>query len=163
MNEGQTVATDCGGPNFSSEPAHAEIGVCRITGLMRPDEVAADGLLTRGEKREILAFWASDRRAVPNAPTLRQLDNGAVVRIGDVLQALKSLNDTNTLKAPFAKRLQLLAGSAVRRTGRSGPYHRRSNFGDDDDPFSCLATPSGPRAGPLTGGEAADLSTSPAV
>lgn len=64
------------------------------TGLMHPNKVASDLWLTQAEKREILASWASDVRAVPDAPALRQLDNGAVVRIDDVLRALKSLNVT---------------------------------------------------------------------
>jgi hypothetical protein len=57
-----------------------------------PDEVLSDSSLTFDQKREVLASWASDARAVVDAPTLRQLDSGAVVHIDAVLWALSRLS-----------------------------------------------------------------------
>jgi len=45
--------------------------------LHHPSEVLGDPGLTVAERRAILADWASDARAVENAPWLRQLENGA--------------------------------------------------------------------------------------
>jgi hypothetical protein len=61
--------------------------------LMHPDDVMSNLQLTRAQKREILASWASDARAVPDMPALRQLDNGAIVPVDDVLRALNALDD----------------------------------------------------------------------
>ena len=49
--------------------------------LSHPDDVVSDPHLSLIEKRALLAAWASDAHAVPDAPTLRQLDNGAVVSL----------------------------------------------------------------------------------
>jgi hypothetical protein len=57
-----------------------------------PDEVLSDSHLTFDQKREMLASWASDARAVVDAPTLRQLDSGAVVHVDAVLWALSRLS-----------------------------------------------------------------------
>ena len=60
--------------------------------LAEPMAVVRDPTMTSGEKRAVLASWASDQRAVPNDPTLRRLDNGCGVEIDDVLDALKQLD-----------------------------------------------------------------------
>ena len=57
-----------------------------------PHEVVSDPTMTTAEKRELLASWASDARAVPNLPALRQLDNGNLVTIDSLLRALKRLD-----------------------------------------------------------------------
>ena len=41
-----------------------------------PENVLRDVNLTIDEKRELLASWASDARAVPDHPDLRRLDDG---------------------------------------------------------------------------------------
>ena len=125
-----------------------------------PNEVVRDPRLTFAEKREILASWASDVRAVLNAPPLRQLDNGAVVHIDTVLRALNFLSEqasktSRSLFAfpPFESRLPELPG-------HSGPIQRRSRSDDDDDdddPPPCPVVNAGPLGGPLFGGEAAEL------
>ena len=101
-----------------------------------PKEILTAGL-SIAEKREILSSWASDARAVPDAPALRALDNGAVVSVHEILDALRALDG---LKSPrvgpvkmnrFTRRrgfLELLA--AASRKGRSD---------DDDDPPPCPA------------------------
>ncbi len=68
--------------------------------FFHPDEVVEDLLLTRTEKREILASWASDLHAVPDAPALRQLENGAVIRLDAILTALQSLDDETSDAGP---------------------------------------------------------------
>jgi hypothetical protein len=48
--------------------------------------------MTFAEKRALLARWASDAHAVENAPALRQLDDGSVVELGEILRVLRSLD-----------------------------------------------------------------------
>ena len=98
-----------------------------------PDDVIFDGALSKAEKRAILADWASDARAVEDAPKLRQLDSGAFVYIGDVLNALRLLDDTashmsEAKQRPFGRR-------------RRAPTSRRTfkNEPDDDGPPPCAA------------------------
>ncbi len=62
-----------------------------------PSDVLAHPGLTVGERRAILASWASDAHAVEDAPQLRQLENGARVPVSEVLSALRTLDDL-----PFA-------------------------------------------------------------
>ena len=57
-----------------------------------PDEVVDDQELTLADKRSLLASWASDALAVEDSPSLRQLASGAVVRVDDIMAALKSLD-----------------------------------------------------------------------
>jgi len=99
------------------------------------------GILVSGlsiaEKREILSSWASDARAVPDSPALRRLDNGAMVVIDDILDALRTLDvsdleenadesTTDPERRPTGWWIQ-----AVRR--------RRPPDDDDDDPPPCPA------------------------
>lgn len=121
----------------------------RPTGFMHPDEVVDDPWLTPTQKREVLASWASDVRAVSDAPALRQLDNGAVVRVGDVLRALLSLDNGKRSGWPFT-------GRRIRFPSRPNPASRRSWPDDDDDPPPCPAMIARPPGGPLSGGAAAD-------
>ncbi|SRR5271166_710904 len=58
-----------------------------------PSEVLGDPGLTVAERRAILANWASDARAVENAPWLRQLENGARIPVSDILSALRRLDN----------------------------------------------------------------------
>jgi hypothetical protein len=155
MDERQTVAIDFFDQISLSAHSDHETKLRVMTYVMHPDDVVDDFQLTQAEKREILASWASDMRAVQNAPALRQLDNGAVVRVADVLRALQLLDDCEDSKAPATASFK--PDVAVNPFGRWRPHDRSSQSGDDDDPSSCPATISGPLRGPLTGGEAADL------
>lgn len=59
-----------------------------------PKEVLANPFLEVVQKRCILATWASDVFAVEGKPWLRQLPgSGIQVRIGDIIAALKMLDD----------------------------------------------------------------------
>src|SRR6478609_5059996 len=59
-----------------------------------PREVLANPFLDTLQKRCILATWASDAFAVEGKPWLRQIPGSATqVRIGDIVNALKMLDD----------------------------------------------------------------------
>src|SRR3569832_2919566 len=57
-----------------------------------PLDIVRDLKMSTEAKRGLLASWASDARAVPNCPALRRLDDGNLVLIDDVLDALKLLD-----------------------------------------------------------------------
>ena len=123
-------------------------------GFMHPSEVTGNAWLSTAEKREILASWASDLHAVPGAPELRQLESGAVVRIDDVLQGLKALDDSEGAKSASSSS-QSLAGLHVQLSARikSILQGRWPNSDDDNDPPPCPAVVTKPFGGPLSGGE----------
>lgn len=62
------------------------------TTLTDPMAVIREPTLGIAEKRAVLASWASDQHAVPDHPALRSLDSGSLVRIDDILDALKTLD-----------------------------------------------------------------------
>lgn len=95
-----------------------------------PDEVVDDQELTLADKRSLLASWASDALAVEDAPSLRQLASGAVVRVDDVLAALKSLDldkSRHEAAATFFK-------SFPRRRGKPAARRLKLRPEDDDGP-----------------------------
>jgi hypothetical protein len=57
-----------------------------------PNEVLDHPELSNAERRAILASWASDARAVEAAHWMRRLDNGSMVALDEVLQALRKLD-----------------------------------------------------------------------
>jgi hypothetical protein len=58
-----------------------------------PHEVLGHALLSRGEKRALLAEWASDACAVEGRPGWRQIPgSGAVIVVDDILDALRALD-----------------------------------------------------------------------
>ena len=58
-----------------------------------PRDVLADQTISTGEKRAILASWASDAAAVVSNPALRELPGShRMVPIDDVLEALSALD-----------------------------------------------------------------------
>ncbi|WP_081440989.1 hypothetical protein [Ancylobacter novellus] len=60
--------------------------------LSDPAQVLAHAGLAPEDQRAILASWASDARAIPGAPALRRLESGAVVRLADILLALRDID-----------------------------------------------------------------------
>lgn len=133
------------------------------TGFMHPSEVVSDLWLAQAEKREILVSWASDVRAVPDAPALRQLDNGSVFRIDDVVRALKSLNESEASEQTTFEPFRSFSGLRIRLPVRLRSAFRRGWLHDDDDPPPCPAVVAGPLGGPLSGGDAADSGLALAV
>jgi hypothetical protein len=89
------------------------------------------------EKRSLLASWASDIRAVPNYPSLRQLDDGRFVHIDDVLDALKRLDGGG----PEPSRSERVEPRPARQGhwSRLSRIWRRRRDDDDDDPPPAVA------------------------
>lgn len=100
--------------------------------LRNPDDIVRHPRLSVAEKREVLARWASDAHAVEDAPTLRQLDDGSIVAVDAILQALKLLDrdeGQTTAGHPAWKSYARQRGCLLSRV-RIGTPHRD----DDDDP-----------------------------
>jgi hypothetical protein len=58
-----------------------------------PRDVVADQTISIGEKRAILASWASDAASVASKPALRELPGShGLVTIDEVLEALSALD-----------------------------------------------------------------------
>lgn len=117
-----------------------------------PTAVVRDVTMTIEEKRSLLASWASDARQVPDRPALRRLDNGCLVEIDDVLDALEQLDES----------------SSGRKSAGRGEWPHRRSFGsklahmwrrrradDDDDPPTPAPAAMRPRPPILEGGAAA--------
>jgi hypothetical protein len=108
--------------------------------LGHPDDVVRDPRMTVDEKRAVLAAWASDAHAVENLPALRQLDDGSVVQVDDILHALASLDQAECLVHragwhPMPRRRGTIL-SRLRKI-RPGRDH-------DDDPPPCPAAAATP-------------------
>ncbi len=155
---GNNFPANHAGDSLRPEPAPVEVLSRTPTGFMHPSEVVSDLQLTQAEKREVLASWASDARAVPDAPSLRQLGNGAVVRVDDILRALQLLDDGKVFEHATPGPLRRFAGVHVRLPTRLKSALRRNWSDDDDDPPPCPATIIGPLGGPLSGAGTADAS-----
>lgn len=119
-----------------------------------PDDVLDNPSLTTQEKRAVLASWASDANAVPHLPALRQLPDGSIVKLDDILRALKALDGVEDASRPQPRGLTLLwqkpfgrRALALRHWSR---FRRRSD--DNDDPPPC---PVGVAIRPRDGGGAA--------
>lgn len=101
-----------------------------------PDDIVHDAGMTLEAKRALLASWASDARAVPNCPALRRLDDGKVVLIDDVLDALKQLDgelDASATSDALAVPIRRGHWSTLTR------LWRRGGDDDDDDPPTAPA------------------------
>lgn len=100
-----------------------------------PREVLAHPLLSRPEKRAILASWASDASTLENAPDLRCLPGTRAepVPLDTVLSALVALDGEAAPSRPLPpqrpRRVTVLR--------RIAPFGRRDD--DDDDPPPCPA------------------------
>ena len=100
---------------------------------LSPADVLSDPLMPKEAKRALLAGWASDLRAVENRPALRRLDDGTLLQIDDILDALKALDRPTE---PAKRRNSVLVFDR-HRSSRSMP-HAGSN-GDDDPPPRPIA------------------------
>ncbi|CCV05698.1 conserved hypothetical protein [Mesorhizobium metallidurans STM 2683] len=114
--------------------------------LGSPDDILHHPDMSVAEKRAVLASWASDARAVPGVPILRQWDNGSVAVLDDILGALSALEGEQqdesvrcrfdvARRVPFARRPYKKWISWIRRRGRN----------DDNDPPPCPAAAHLPR------------------
>ncbi|WP_442580577.1 hypothetical protein ACSBOB_00800 [Mesorhizobium sp. ASY16-5R] len=120
----------------------------------QPDDVPNSRHLTREEKRAVLASWASDMRAVPHIPSLRQLPDGSIVKVDNILRALKALDERVDTESAGESLVPLWQRSFKRRRTwdlrKFSRYGRRSD--DDDDPPPCPAVAA---TRPKSGGGAA--------
>src|SRR3569623_60447 len=114
-----------------------------------PLDVVQDPDMSIEAKRSLLASWASDARAVPNCPALRRLDDGNLVLIDDVLNALKLL-DGKKRAAPVDRRDAEVGPGSRGHWSRLARRWRRNIDDDDDDPPAAPANVA-PRY-PMTGG-----------
>lgn len=101
-------------------------------GWASPIHIANHPILPLAEKRSLLASWASDMRAVPNHPSLRRLDDGRLVQIDDVLDALRRLDGTEP--TPWTRRPPETRSMRRGRWSRLSRRWRRWSDDDDDDP-----------------------------
>src|SRR4051812_44550461 len=137
--------------------------------LNHPEQVVSDRALTLKQKREVLASWASDRHAVPDKPNLRQLDSGAILEVGEILEALRILDtmegSLGQVHRTFERRL------GIRQPRRSAfPGWRpqtsqrddRDNGDDDPPPFPTCAMPPNRRPPPDPATAALRIPTEPA-
>jgi hypothetical protein len=114
--------------------------------------------MTVEEKRSLLASWASDARGVVDAPALRQLDNGAIVFIDDILDALKQLDESGGRPSPAGLRLSRRKRARSTRSGiliKLGVTGKDRRRDDDDDPPPCPVAARPPRPLPLLEGACA--------
>ena len=118
-----------------------------------PYDVVDHPNLSPGEKRALLASWASDANAVPHMPSLRQLPDGSIVKLDDILGALKALDERCDIVAGrgnrpalWPLRLKRHRRPRLRMWPRSG---RRHDDDDDPPPF-----PAGAALRPKDGGGA---------
>lgn len=133
--------------------------------FQRPDEVLNDPNMSRAEKRTLLASWASDARAVADAPSMRELHDGSIVELDEILRALKALDANDIFAVPKRRpngprhigpaRRRLLEVRAWPRIIR-----RRRRNDDDDDPPPC---PVRARVPPRSGGGGAYVHPEPAL
>ncbi|MGN6767582.1 MAG: hypothetical protein ACTHJY_20750 [Rhizobiaceae bacterium] len=91
--------------------------------------------MSREEKRALLASWASDVHAVPGLPSMRQLEDGSLIEVEEILQALKALDaasDPGPLTPPLWRTPPQRRGRPSLRNWARIMRHRRRD--DDDDP-----------------------------
>jgi hypothetical protein len=155
LNRGIEMDTNQQSEHFNNTLSEPLLSVAAA--LMHPDDVMSNLQLTLAQKREILASWASDARAIHDMPALRQLDNGAIVRVDDVLRALSALDDN----VRFGQRTSGLLRSLVQRQRRPVSWpkialRRWSSDDDDDDPPPCPAVIARSPRSRLSGGEIVD-------
>jgi hypothetical protein len=78
-----------------------------------PCDVVKDHTISIGEKRAILASWASDAAAVASNPALRELPGSCrLVTIDDVLKALSAL-DHHPKEPPGGKPSRMKSAARV--------------------------------------------------
>ena len=84
-----------------------------------PMDVVRDPDLTLNEKRAVLASWASDACALEAAPSLRVNASGTVVKWDDIIDALRTLDETQGKPLPHYKRVLAKKDAGLLGMGRS--------------------------------------------
>jgi hypothetical protein len=101
-------------PDWFSLPQAKSIATHPVDVLNHPD-------MSVGEKRAMLAAWASDACVVVDSPGLRQLPSGTVVELDEIMDALRSLDE----RERFIRGSQSDASSKRSKARRK----RHSSFG----------------------------------
>ena len=78
-----------------------------------PRDVVADPTISIGEKRAILASWASDAAAVASNPALRELPGAHPVTVDEILEALSGLDPRPPKGPPGGKPSRLKSVSRL--------------------------------------------------
>lgn len=106
-----------------------------------PREVLAHPLLSRAEKRTILASWASDACALENGPALRCLIGckAEPVSVDAVLAALVELDRDSLGAANGCPATRALPRRRPHRFSTLRGSRRPGRRNDDDDPPPCPA------------------------
>jgi len=114
---------------MSMNEIHANSLLART--FSHPREVLANPFLDTLQKRCILAAWASDAFTVEGKPWLRQIPGShETVRIGDILAALRSLDEDDG-PPPKTSRMPLPeAPIRVRAVGQTVGEDRRRRLAD---------------------------------
>jgi hypothetical protein len=129
--------------NFLHEPATQVPADCKPR---TPQDVLNHPSMSVEAKRAALASWASDRHAVPNFPGVRQLENGSLVSLAEILQALRDLDDESDDRVPQrSSSTNLVSLAELRSSNRKKLSKNRltTRWPHDDDP------PSSPAAAPF--------------
>lgn len=105
-----------------------------------PREVLTHPLLSRADKRTILASWASDACALENAPGLRCLSGckAEPVSVDAVLAALTE-SDRGSFRKPDARPAAVAPARRPLRISDRRRHIRPGCRDDDDDPPPCPA------------------------
>ena len=97
-----------------------------------PMDVVRDPDLTLNEKRAVLASWASDACALEAAPSLRVNASGTVVKWDDIIEALRTLDETQGKPLPHYKRVLAKKDAGLLGMRRS----RRRDSNDQGAPLN---------------------------
>jgi hypothetical protein len=110
----------------------------------RVGDIVGSKTLSLEEKRAVLASWASDARAVENAPSLRRLDDGTTLEIDLILDGLRQLDSSPRFTSVGNKRRSRDRASRLVRL-----WLARRRDDDDDDPPTAPATMPPPHPTPF--------------
>jgi len=78
----------------TQRPIDNDVFSLAVSAFDHPDQVLREDTLTRAEKRNILASWASDANAVESQPWLRQIPGaGRTLPLATILDALRRLDE----------------------------------------------------------------------
>lgn len=103
------------------------------TDVRTPRDVLDHPTMSNEAKRTVLASWASDRHAVPSFPGVRRLEDGRLVSLAEILQALRALDGPSE---PSQENVSsnLISLAEQRRQHRLKHWTRMRSPHDDDPP-----------------------------
>ncbi len=93
--------------------SQSELSSAEKNAIGHLDEILNAASMTKAEKRATFASWASDARALKDLPTLRELDDGGVIRLEDIFRALRQLDDDDDDPPPSPAAMSIAAHDLV--------------------------------------------------